>query len=83
MAQDGDARYLALEILSGTISTAADIFSLGMTALELVSNYDMPVNGDLWTNIRELKIPTKITSSSYFCSLFVCFFFAKFRDHII
>jgi serine/threonine protein kinase len=29
--------------------------------LELVSDYDMPVNGDLWTDIRELKLPFEIT----------------------
>jgi len=60
LAQDGDARYLAFEVLSGTISPAADVFSLGLAALELVSDYDMPVNGDLWTDIRELKLPFEI-----------------------
>ncbi|CAF0999288.1 unnamed protein product [Adineta steineri] len=62
LAQDGDARYLAFEVLSGTISPAADVFSLGLAALELVSDYDMPVNGDVWTDIRELKLPIEITS---------------------
>lgn len=33
-----------------------------MAALELVSDYDMPVTGDLWTNIRESKLPIEITS---------------------
>jgi hypothetical protein len=33
-----------------------------MAALELVSDYDMPVTGDLWTNIRESKLPTEIIS---------------------
>jgi len=60
LAQDGDARYLAFEVLSGTISPAADVFSLGLAALELVSDYDMPANGDLWTDIRELKLPFEI-----------------------
>ncbi|CAF0897874.1 unnamed protein product [Adineta steineri] len=62
LAQDGDARYLAFEVLSGTISTAADVFSLGMAALELVSDYDMPVTGDLWTDIRALNLPIEIVS---------------------
>jgi membrane-associated tyrosine- and threonine-specific cdc2-inhibitory kinase len=62
LAQDGDARYLAFEVLSGIITTAADVFSLGMAALELSSDYDMPVNGDLWTDIRESKLPLEITS---------------------
>lgn len=62
MAQDGDARYLAFEVLSGTITTAADVFSLGMAALELVSDYDMPVTGDLWSDIRGANIPVEIIS---------------------
>ena len=62
MAQDGDARYLAFEVLSGTISPAADVFSLGLAALELVSDYDMPINGDLWTSIRQLELPDEILS---------------------
>ena len=62
LAQDGDARYLAFEVLSGTISTAADVFSLGLAAMELVSDFNLPVNGDLWTSIRELNLPTEIVS---------------------
>ncbi len=65
LAQDGDARYLAFEVLSGTISPAADVFSLGMAALELVSDYDMPVTGDLWSDIRGSKLPIEITSGIY------------------
>ncbi|CAM4752023.1 unnamed protein product [Rotaria magnacalcarata] len=62
LAQDGDARYLAFEVLAGTVSTAADIFSLGIAALELVSDYDLPITGDVWTNIRQLKLPMEIVS---------------------
>jgi serine/threonine protein kinase len=51
-------------VLSGTVSTAADIFSLGMAALELVSDYDMPVTGDLWTDIRGANLPTEIISGT-------------------
>jgi len=40
------------------------VFSLGMAALELASDYDMPVTGDLWTDIRELKIPIEITTGN-------------------
>lgn len=39
------------------------MFSLGLAALELVSDYDMPVNGDVWTDIRELRLPAEITST--------------------
>ena len=51
---------MAFEVLSGTISPAADVFSLGLAALELVSDYDLPINGDLWNDIRELKLPLEI-----------------------
>lgn len=60
LAQDGDARYLAFEVLAGTITPSADIFSLGLAALELLSDFDLPINGDLWTNIRELRLPVEI-----------------------
>ena len=33
-----------------------------MAALELASDYDMPVTGDLWTDIRESKLPLEVTS---------------------
>ena len=53
---------MAFEVLSGTVSPAADVFSLGIAALELVSDYDLPINGDLWNDIRELKLPLEITN---------------------
>ncbi|CAF1425418.1 unnamed protein product, partial [Rotaria sordida] len=34
VAQDGDACYLVLKILSDKISTVADVFSLGLIAFE-------------------------------------------------
>lgn len=36
---------------------------MGLAALELVSDYDMPVNGDLWTSIRQAKLPLEILSA--------------------
>ena len=33
-----------------------------MAALELVGDYDMPVTGDLWSYIRDLKLPVEITA---------------------
>ncbi|CAF1126750.1 unnamed protein product [Rotaria sp. Silwood1] len=59
LAQDGDACYLVLKILSDKISTVADVFSLALIAFEIVSNYDLPVNSDLWINIKELKLSLK------------------------
>ena len=52
------------------VTTAADVFSLGMAALELVSDYDLPVNGDVWTELREGRLPVEITSGSFDCRNF-------------
>ena len=41
-----------------------------MAALELVSDYDLPITGDVWTNIRQLKLPIEIVSG-------ISFFFSK------
>ena len=61
-AQASDACYLAFEVLSGRILITADAFHLGSTALALVSDYDMPVNADSWTVIRQLELSIKIIS---------------------
>ena len=44
--------YLAPEVLSGTFSKACDIFSLGMTLLELATDVDLPKGGQLWHDLR-------------------------------
>lgn len=36
---------------------AADIFSLGITILELACNMDLPNNGPLWQQLRENIFP--------------------------
>ncbi|XP_071851156.1 membrane-associated tyrosine- and threonine-specific cdc2-inhibitory kinase-like isoform X2 [Apostichopus japonicus] len=38
-AREGDAKYLAPELLEGKYSKAADVFSLGMTILELATDW--------------------------------------------
>jgi serine/threonine protein kinase len=50
---EGDKCYMAKEVLDGVITTAADIFSLGMIALELAANVDLPKYGDSWNALRE------------------------------
>ena len=52
-AEEGDPRYLAPELLSGVYTRAADIFSLGMTLLELATGLDLPNHGSLWTRLRK------------------------------
>jgi hypothetical protein len=41
-----------------------------MAALELVSDYDMPVTGDVWTDIREANLPTEIISGIELCNIY-------------
>ena len=53
-AVEGDPRYLASEILeSRKFTKAADIFSLGVTILELACDLDLPKHGPLWHTLRE------------------------------
>ena len=44
--------YLAPEVLSGIFSKACDIFSLGITLLELATDVDLPKGGQLWHDLR-------------------------------
>jgi serine/threonine protein kinase len=63
--QEGDPKYLAPEILksSNNITCAADIFSLGMSILELATDLDLPRGGDTWHQLRNGQIPTHLVSS--------------------
>ncbi|XP_033126288.1 membrane-associated tyrosine- and threonine-specific cdc2-inhibitory kinase-like [Anneissia japonica] len=60
-AQEGDPKYLAPELLQGKFGKEADIFSLGITMLELACDLDLPRNGELWHELRSGKIPDEIT----------------------
>ncbi|PIK53617.1 putative membrane-associated tyrosine- and threonine-specific cdc2-inhibitory kinase [Apostichopus japonicus] len=56
-AREGDAKYLAPELLEGNYSKAADVFSLGMTILELATDLEIPQHGDGWHQLRNGEIP--------------------------
>ncbi|PIK43676.1 putative membrane-associated tyrosine- and threonine-specific cdc2-inhibitory kinase [Apostichopus japonicus] len=56
-AREGDAKYLAPELLEGKYSKAADVFSLGMTILELATDLEIPQHGDGWHQLRNGEIP--------------------------
>ena len=60
-AMEGDSKYLAPEVLSGIFSKKADIFSLGVTLLELASDLDLPANGTLWHDLRQGSLPPSFT----------------------
>ena len=44
---------MASEILEGTYTKACDVFSLGVTILELATDLDLPNGGYLWHALRE------------------------------
>lgn len=55
LMEEGDARYMCLELLSGDTSdlTKADIFSLGITVYEgMMGIPSLPSSGDEWHRLR-------------------------------
>ncbi|XP_067285611.1 membrane-associated tyrosine- and threonine-specific cdc2-inhibitory kinase [Pseudorasbora parva] len=60
--QEGDPRYLAPELLKGEYGTAADIFSLGVSILELACNIEVPKGGDDWQQLRKGHLPAEFTN---------------------
>lgn len=60
--QEGDAKYMAPELLRGEYGPAADVFSLGVTMLELACNIEIPNGGDGWQQLREGCLPSEIIS---------------------
>ena len=61
--QEGDARYMPLELLkSGTKHPSADVFSLGLTLFEIASDQhnEIPSEGPIWHDLRReggLQLP--------------------------
>lgn len=64
-AVEGDCRYIAPEELEGRFTKAADVFSLGITILELSSNLELPANGVLWQQLRTGIFPPEIVNSEW------------------
>ena len=52
--EEGDSRYMSLELLSGDHSdlTKSDIFSLGATLYEICRGQPLPLNGPEWQEMR-------------------------------
>uniref|UniRef100_A0A9J2PKL5 Membrane-associated tyrosine- and threonine-specific cdc2-inhibitory kinase n=1 Tax=Ascaris lumbricoides TaxID=6252 RepID=A0A9J2PKL5_ASCLU len=61
-AQEGDSKYLAPEVLNSPPGKPADIFSLGISILELATDLDLPSRGDGWRMLREGNIPEIFTN---------------------
>lgn len=49
---EGDKVYMAPEVLEGSFGFAADVFSLGLVALELAADIVLPGEGPSWTALR-------------------------------
>ncbi|XP_060884956.1 membrane-associated tyrosine- and threonine-specific cdc2-inhibitory kinase [Labrus mixtus] len=61
-AQEGDPRYMAPELLHGEYGPAADVFSLGVSILELACNIEVPNGGEGWQQLRQGCLPSEFTS---------------------
>jgi wee1-like protein kinase len=63
--EEGDSRYMSLELLSGDKSDLrkSDIFSLGATLYEICLERPLAINGEEWSDIRADKLaPLRNTS---------------------
>ncbi|KAM9816761.1 membrane-associated tyrosine- and threonine-specific cdc2-inhibitory kinase [Neosynchiropus ocellatus] len=60
-AQEGDGRYMAPELLRGEFGPAADVFSLGVSILELACNIEVPSGGEGWQQLRQGCLPAEFT----------------------
>ncbi|KAK9718189.1 mitosis inhibitor protein kinase swe1 [Basidiobolus ranarum] len=54
--REGDREYLAPEIFEGKYGKFADIFSLGLIALEMAANVVLPDNGEAWQKLRSADL---------------------------
>ncbi|KAI1896377.1 hypothetical protein AGOR_G00094160 [Albula goreensis] len=61
--QEGDPRYMAPELLRGEYSPAADVFSLGVSILELACSIEVPKGGDGWQQLRQGNLPSEFTNA--------------------
>ncbi|XP_058039877.1 membrane-associated tyrosine- and threonine-specific cdc2-inhibitory kinase [Ahaetulla prasina] len=61
-AQEGDPRYMAPELLRGEYTKAADVFSLGITILEIACNMELPNGGKGWQQLRQGYLPPEFTA---------------------
>lgn len=62
-AQEGDPRYMAPELLRGEYSSSADIFSLGVSILEVACNMEVPKGGEGWQLLRQGVLPSPFTNA--------------------
>lgn len=51
--REGDKYYIAPEVLEGRTESCADIFSLGLILLEMLTFIDLPSSGEGWEILRK------------------------------
>uniref|UniRef100_A0A5S6R209 non-specific serine/threonine protein kinase n=1 Tax=Trichuris muris TaxID=70415 RepID=A0A5S6R209_TRIMR len=61
---EGDSKYLANEALQGKIGKFCDIFSVGVTLLEMCCNVDLPSQGETWQSLRQGSAPLELIDSN-------------------
>ncbi|XP_028128450.2 membrane-associated tyrosine- and threonine-specific cdc2-inhibitory kinase-like [Diabrotica virgifera virgifera] len=57
---EGDAKYLAQEVLNRVYTPSCDIFGLGLSLLELVCHIELPGSGPAWHELRQRKYPPEL-----------------------
>ena len=62
--------YMADKLLKGRFSTAADIFSLGISLLELACDLELPSGGEGWHSLRNGELPKDFVKGThtYICT---------------
>lgn len=64
--QDGDNKYLAKEVLrNGKPSQPGDIFSVGITLLEMATDLDVPNTGNEWSAIRKKILAENLLNCNF------------------
>ncbi|XP_043238058.1 membrane-associated tyrosine- and threonine-specific cdc2-inhibitory kinase-like isoform X3 [Amphibalanus amphitrite] len=59
-AMEGDPKYMAPELMTGRFSAAADVFSLGLTLLELACDLELPAGAAGWHQLRSGQVPAPL-----------------------
>ncbi|XP_065900726.1 membrane-associated tyrosine- and threonine-specific cdc2-inhibitory kinase-like [Dysidea avara] len=60
--QEGDPKYMAPELMQGRFGKPADIFSLGISLLEMACDMELPNGGNAWHQLRSGYLPDEFTS---------------------
>ncbi|CDW58652.1 Pkinase domain containing protein [Trichuris trichiura] len=60
---EGDSKYLANEVLRGEVGQHCDVFSVGVTLLEMCCDLDVPAQGETWQMLRRGTLPYELIAS--------------------